>query len=104
MNLGPTNFPCAKCNRGVGRGSVFCKTCNLWIHRTCEGLSASQLNALSRIPIEDLDFVCCVCREKRPTSPPNSNTPVILLNEQPIFSQQINDSPTSSNGTAFEGS
>ena len=64
MNPGPTSYPCAKCNKGV-RVGVFCKTCNLWIHKKCEGLSNSELKALSKT--DNLNFVCCVCREKQST-------------------------------------
>jgi len=47
MNPGPTSYPCAKCDRGV-RVGVFCKTCTLWIHQRCEGLSNAKLKELSQ--------------------------------------------------------
>ncbi|MCP4266595.1 MAG: hypothetical protein GY777_13675, partial [Candidatus Brocadiaceae bacterium] len=84
MNPGPTSYPCAKCNRGVGSG-VLCNTCNFWIHAKCEGLSRSQLNVLSRTG--NLDFICCVCREKQ-TTLTGTNTIHVSTNEQTEIPQQ----------------
>ena len=66
MNPGPTNYPCAKCTKGVKKG-VLCASCNLWIHQRCEGLSNSELNNLSKIGT--LDFICSVCKGKQATLP-----------------------------------
>ena len=60
MNPGPSSYPCSKCNTGVGSGAVLCNSCNKWIHSKCEGLSRSQVIALSRTA--NLNFTCCVCR------------------------------------------
>ncbi len=84
MNPGPTSYPCAKCNRGVGSG-ILCNTCNFWIHAKCEGLSRSQLNVLSRTG--NLDFICSVCREKQ-TTLTSTNTIHVSTNEQTEIPQQ----------------
>ena len=85
MNPGPTSYPCAKCNRGVGSG-VFCNTCNLWIHTKCEGLSRSQLNVLSRTG--NLNFICCVYRDKQTTVYLSSSytTPLTSTSSSSLFS------------------
>ena len=47
-------FPCAVCRTGVGRSSIRCSKCNLWVHyKKCSGL-----NTLS----EDLSYECPRCR------------------------------------------
>jgi hypothetical protein len=60
LNPGPT-YPCSDCNKSV-RVGVFCKTCNKWIHRDCEGLSNRDLRKLQMVPSEELDFVCKICK------------------------------------------
>ena len=54
LNPGPNmNYPCSKCNKSV-RVGIFCKTCNMWIHQKCEGLTNSELKNLSKIPLNEL--------------------------------------------------
>ena len=60
LNPGP-NYPCSSCNKSV-RVGVFCKKCNMWIHRDCEGLSKADINKLRKIPSEEFDFVCKICK------------------------------------------
>ena len=86
MNPGPTNYPCAKCNKGVKKG-VLCAACNFWIHQRCEGLNNSELNKLKKIGT--LDFICCVCRDKQSTLPPE------------ILKSDDTASPTFSNDSAL---
>ena len=57
---------------------VFCKTCDLWIHQRCEGLSNAELKELSKHYFNDLVFVC-VCKEKQSVSITETSLP---LNEQ----------------------
>jgi len=102
MNPGPTSYPCAKCNRGVGSG-ILCNTCNLWVHTRCEGLSGSQLNVLSRTG--NLNFICCVCREKQHTlhlpssaslsltSPPSLSAPSSPLASSLTLDSALTSSP-----------
>ena len=71
LNPGPTsNYPCSKCNKSV-RAGIFCKTCNMWIHQKCEGLTNSELNTLSKIPLNELEFACMVCKQKLAALPFN---------------------------------
>ena len=50
-------FPCAVCRTGVGRSSIRCSKCNLWVHyKKCSGLKTLS---------EDLSYECppvVVCR------------------------------------------
>ena len=31
-------FPCAVCRTGVGSNSIFCNSCERWVHKKCSGL------------------------------------------------------------------
>ena len=47
-------FPCAVCRTGVGRSSIWCSKCNLWVHyKKCSGLKTLS---------EDLSYECPRCR------------------------------------------
>ena len=47
-------FPCAVCHTGVGRSSIRCSKCNLWVHhKKCSGLKTLS---------EDLSYECPRCR------------------------------------------
>ena len=47
-------FPCAVCRTGVGRSSIRCSKCNLWVHyKKCSGLKTLS---------EDLSYECPSCR------------------------------------------
>ena len=47
-------FPCAMCRTGVGRSSIRCSKCNLWVHyKKCSGLKTLS---------EDLSYECPRCR------------------------------------------
>ena len=47
-------FPCAVCRTGVGRSSIRCSKCNLWVHyKKCSGLKTLS---------EDLSYECPRCR------------------------------------------
>ena len=67
LNPGPT-YPCSSCDKSV-RVGVFCKTCNMWIHRNCEGLTNCDLKNLQKIPFEELDFVCKICKAAQEALP-----------------------------------
>ena len=42
-------FPCAVCRTGVGRSSIRCSKCNLWVHyKKCSGLKTLS-NVVSRV-------------------------------------------------------
>ena len=56
LNPGPVLHPCPKCKDNVGRNSILCTQCNLWIHRYCEGLSNAELISLSK----SADFFKCL--------------------------------------------
>ena len=52
-------FPCAVCRSGVGRNSIFCRLCELWVHKNCSGITGRL--------VPDPDYVCPRCRgEARP--------------------------------------
>jgi hypothetical protein len=40
-------YPCIKCKKNVGRNSVKCKTCQLWIHTECGGISKELFGILA---------------------------------------------------------
>ena len=47
-------FPCAVCRTGVGRSSIRCSKCNLWVHyKKCSGLKTLS---------EDMSYECPRCR------------------------------------------
>ena len=47
-------FPCAVCDTGVGRSSIRCSKCNLWVHyKKCSGLKTLT---------EDMSYECRRCR------------------------------------------
>ena len=47
-------FPCTVCRTGVGRSSIRCSKCNLWVHyKECSGLKTLA---------EDMSFECPRCR------------------------------------------
>ena len=47
-------FPCAVCRTGVGRSSIRCSKCNLWVHyKKCSGLKTLA---------EDMSYECPHCR------------------------------------------
>ena len=51
-------FPCAVCRTGVGRSSIRCSKCNLWVHyKKCSGLKTLA---------EDMSYECPRCRGERP--------------------------------------
>ena len=66
LNPGPTQYPCSFCGKGVGAGSVKCSLCDKWIHSKCEGLSRSQVIALSRA--SNLNYTCRVCKDSQMVS------------------------------------
>ena len=47
-------FPCAVCCKGVGRNSICCSKCLLWVHKKCSGIKG-RLSS-------DPDFVCSRCQ------------------------------------------
>jgi hypothetical protein len=40
-------YPCIRCRKNVGRNSVRCNTCMLWIHSECGNISKELLNILA---------------------------------------------------------
>ena len=72
LNPGPTSFPCSKCSKGV-RVGVLCTNCDMWIHKTCEGLSSSQMTKLSKNQTEMSKFVCIICKENMENLTSNEN-------------------------------
>jgi hypothetical protein len=43
----PAKHPCIRCKKNVGRNSVRCRTCQLWIHVECAGISKDLFNFLA---------------------------------------------------------
>ena len=31
-------YPCSVCRKGVGRNSILCSRCKLWLHKRCSGM------------------------------------------------------------------
>lgn len=46
-------WPCAVCKKGVGRNSIKCNVCSLWVHGRCSGIRGRLR--------EDVAFSCSVC-------------------------------------------
>jgi hypothetical protein len=47
---GPTKaakYPCLRCKKNVGRNSVRCRTCQLWVHVECGGISKELFSILA---------------------------------------------------------
>ena len=56
-------FPCAVCHTGVGRSSIRCSECNLWVHyKECSGLKTLS---------EDMSYECPRCRGEPGVRPIN---------------------------------
>ena len=59
-------FPCSVCRSGVGRNSIECSSCGLWVHKRCSGITGRLAS--------DPSYVCPRCRglsrpiDGRPTS------------------------------------
>ena len=49
----PVKWPCSICHKGVGSNSIFCQSCNHWVHKRCSKIKG-KLNA-------DPSFKCNVC-------------------------------------------
>ena len=47
------DFPCAVCPTGVGRNSIYCNDCKLWVHKKCSGLKRLT---------KDPDYRCTHCQ------------------------------------------
>jgi hypothetical protein len=43
----PAKYPCIGCKKNVGRNSVRCRTCQLWVHMECGGISKEVFNILA---------------------------------------------------------
>ena len=46
-------YPCSLCRKGVKRNSIFCTSCNAWVHKKCSGIKGRLLD----VP----DFKCHTC-------------------------------------------
>ena len=46
-------YPCSVCRRGVGRNSIFCTSCDAWVHKKCSAIKGRLVD----IP----DFKCHRC-------------------------------------------
>ena len=46
-------YPCSVCRKGVGRNSIFCTSCDAWVHKKCSGVKGRFVD----IP----DFKCHRC-------------------------------------------
>ena len=44
-------YPCSVCGKGVGRNSVQCTKCQLWVHKRCSGVYRSLT--------QEKDFITC---------------------------------------------
>ena len=46
-------YPCTVCRKGVGKNSIFCSVCSLWVHKKCCDIPGRL--------VEDPDFRCRTC-------------------------------------------
>ena len=47
-------YPCSVCRKGVGRNSILCSRCKLWVHKRCSGMKGQLKDASS--------FECIKCK------------------------------------------
>ena len=52
-------WPCAICAKGVGRNSIQCGKCTLWVHKRCSGIKGSLVVKGKDLSVRDAS------REKR---------------------------------------
>lgn len=57
-------YPCGQCSKGCGTNSIFCSSCQSWIHRRCVPMSPEILTAWSA-GSENLNFMCPSCAYDR---------------------------------------
>ena len=56
-------YPCDVCCSGVGRNSILCSHCLLWVHKTCSGITKRF--------VADPNYICPRCKgESRPIDGP----------------------------------
>ena len=53
-------YPCGICHKNVNEKGIFCNNCNFWQHIKCNGISASEYEALSNEP-DDIPWLCINC-------------------------------------------
>ena len=46
-------YQCSICRKGVGRNSIFCTSCDIWVHKKCSGIKVRLF--------ETPDFKCNGC-------------------------------------------
>ena len=46
-------YPCGICRKGVGRNSIFCTSCDAWVHKKCSGIKGRL--------VDKPDFKCHRC-------------------------------------------
>ena len=73
--------PCSICGKQVSGDSIFCNSCNCWVHPNCNLLSKSEFDL--RVNLDDTESWCCLkcscgslpeaCFVKDPSVFPNSN-------------------------------
>ena len=99
LNPGPISYPCSKCSKGV-RVGVLCTHCDMWIHKKCEGLNASQMSQLSKNPTEMSKYICIICKGKlQNLTEIELGTPGIDVSDQ--FQEEIAN-PTPALESSFE--
>ena len=67
-------FPCSVCRDGVGRNSIFCTGCNLWVHKRCSGITGKLK--------EDPAYRCPRCLGTAPPIDPREKTEIYLDDEK----------------------
>ena len=68
-----SKFPCGVCGQGVGANSIFCNSCQHWIHKRCSGL-ATRLK-------DDPNFKCKRCTGELESAPPPAITEIEIAGD-----------------------
>ena len=53
VKTNPVKWPCSICLKGIGSNSIFCQSCNHWIHKRCSKIKGRLK--------EDPSFKCNAC-------------------------------------------
>ena len=58
-------FPCGICDKSVNKNqkSIYCNNCDLWVHKSCEGLTDGEFQKLVEED-EHIPLSCLVCKVK----------------------------------------
>ena len=91
----PVKWPCNICRKGVSKNSIFCQSCNHWVHKRCSKIKG-RLKA-------DPSFKCDACTNNIMTIS-QDDPEVIIGNDkfEAVHSFRYLDDSTGQSGSCFE--